>query len=35
VLAGDIWPDMMTVARLENQLGARLWPGPVRLQVDE
>jgi len=27
VLSGDTWPDMATVAHLENGLGADLWPG--------
>lgn len=26
VLAGDRWPDLVTVARLEQGLGVRLWP---------
>jgi lambda repressor-like predicted transcriptional regulator len=27
VLAGDRWPDMVTIAKLEDALGADLWPG--------
>lgn len=27
VLAGDVWPDMQTIARLEFGLGRPLWPG--------
>lgn len=26
LLAGDVYPDVLTVARLEAELGARLWP---------
>lgn len=26
VLAGDRWPDLVTIARLETALDARLWP---------
>jgi transcriptional regulator with XRE-family HTH domain len=26
VLEGDRWPDLITIARLEQALGARLWP---------
>lgn len=27
VLGGDRWPDMVTIAKLEDALGADLWPG--------
>lgn len=26
VLAGTVWPDLMTIANLEKHLGWRLWP---------
>lgn len=26
VLAGMVWPDLMTIANLEKHLGRRLWP---------
>ena len=26
VLAGQVWPDLETIAKLELGLGARLWP---------
>ena len=29
VLAGEVWPDMYTVARLEEGLNARLWRSPT------
>jgi len=29
VLAGETWPDLVTIAKLEQSLGA-LWPGIVR-----
>ena len=28
VIAGDRWPDMVTIAKLEDAFGADLWPGP-------
>ncbi|MGD8214388.1 hypothetical protein [Aestuariimicrobium sp. Y1814] len=34
VLAGDAWPDSITVARTEEGFGARLWHGPVGLPED-
>lgn len=34
VLAGEAWPDAITVARTERGLGARLWDGPVSLPED-
>ena len=34
VLAGEAWPDAITVARTERGLGARLWDGPVSLSED-
>lgn len=30
VLAGDSWPDIATLARLEIALDAKLWHGPQR-----
>lgn len=30
VLAGDSWPDIATLARLEIALDANLWHGPRR-----
>jgi lambda repressor-like predicted transcriptional regulator len=27
VLAGSVWPDLLTIAKLEGALGADLWPG--------
>jgi transcriptional regulator with XRE-family HTH domain len=27
VLAGKVWPDLLTIARLENALDCDLWPG--------
>lgn len=29
VLAGDRWPDLVTIAKLEQSLEARLWPDLV------
>lgn len=29
VLAGEVWPDMRTIALLELGLGQHLWPGPT------
>jgi len=26
-LAGEAWPDLLTIANLEKALGADLWPG--------
>ncbi|MEW2518630.1 helix-turn-helix domain-containing protein [Actinacidiphila alni] len=26
-LAGEAWPDLLTIANLEQALGADLWPG--------
>jgi len=26
VLAGEVWPDMYTIAKLEQGLNRRLWP---------
>jgi transcriptional regulator with XRE-family HTH domain len=26
-LAGEAWPDLLTIANLERALGADLWPG--------
>lgn len=34
ILAGDAWPDTLTVARTEQGFGARLWHGPVALSED-
>ncbi|MFI6940379.1 multiprotein-bridging factor 1 family protein [Streptomyces sp. NPDC050418] len=34
VLAGKAWPDLMTVARLENALGVMLWPRHVDWPAD-
>lgn len=34
VLAGDAWPDSLTVARTEQGFGVRLWHGPVALPED-
>ena len=34
VLAGDAWPDSLTVARTEQGFGVRLWHGPVALSED-
>lgn len=28
VLAGTVWPDLLTIANLEHALAARLWPAP-------
>ncbi len=28
VLHGERWPDMVTIAKLEESLRAELWPGP-------
>ncbi|XVQ11150.1 helix-turn-helix domain-containing protein [Spirillospora sp. CA-255316] len=33
VLAGTVWPDLMTVANLEKHLGWRLWPVEDELQA--
>lgn len=27
ILVGDVWPDLYTIARLEQGLGKDLWPG--------
>ncbi|MGE6728894.1 hypothetical protein [Streptomyces niveus] len=27
VLAGKVWPDLLTIARLEKALDRDLWPG--------
>jgi transcriptional regulator with XRE-family HTH domain len=27
ILAGAVWPDLATIAKLERGLGADLWPG--------
>lgn len=29
VLHGERWPDMVTIAKLEESLQADLWPGPL------
>ncbi|MEV4678659.1 helix-turn-helix transcriptional regulator [Actinomadura sp. NPDC049382] len=34
VLAGTVWPDLMTVANLEKSLDWRLWPVQGELQAD-
>lgn len=34
LLAGEAWPDAITVARTEHGLGRRLWDGPVTLPED-
>lgn len=26
LLAGEVWPDLVTIAKLEQALGVRLWP---------
>jgi transcriptional regulator with XRE-family HTH domain len=30
VLAGETWPDLETIARLEHGLGVALWPDPTK-----
>jgi hypothetical protein len=35
VLAGRVWPDIATIARLEAGLGADLWPGRLRAAQSE
>lgn len=36
VLTGDRWPDMVTIAKLEEGLQTDLWPGPeVRRKLGE
>ncbi|MFF1876593.1 hypothetical protein [Leifsonia sp. NPDC058230] len=30
ILNGDVWPDMNTIAKLEDKLEADLWPGRIR-----
>lgn len=34
ILAGDAWPDSLTVARTEQGFETRLWHGPVALPED-
>lgn len=34
VLAGTVWPDLLTVASLEGALGEALWPDHVHWPVD-
>lgn len=29
VLAGSVWPDLLTIAKLEGTLGVDLWPGRI------
>ena len=33
VLRGDAWPDLQTIARLENGLGVDLWPARSRRKL--
>lgn len=35
VLAGVVWPDLLTVASLEGALGERLWPDHLSWPQDE
>ncbi|MFC8412528.1 MULTISPECIES: helix-turn-helix domain-containing protein [Streptomyces] len=35
VLAGAVWPDLLTVASLEGALGERLWPDHLSWPPDE
>jgi transcriptional regulator with XRE-family HTH domain len=35
VLAGTVWPDLLTVANLEGALGEPLWPNQLEWPRDE
>ncbi|MGP4084410.1 helix-turn-helix domain-containing protein [Streptomyces sp. KR55] len=35
VLAGTVWPDLLTVASLEGALGEQLWPNHLEWPLDE
>lgn len=34
ILNGEVWPDLMTIARLEVGLAKDLWPGRATGQIE-